>query len=148
MWAPLDEEPASDRCPGVALGRAPHRQRQAPAWAQDTACFGEGRGGVRHQHVAALAEHSVDRVVVEVDRLGVHHAELDVLDALLRAVPARDIDHVRGEVGRDEPTLISDDPSYPEAEVAGAARELEHGIAGPRLELPDQPVVHRRDGLA
>ena len=81
--AALDEEPAWGRGPWVALGETPIPTRHAPARAQDTACLGEGGGGIRRQHVAALAEHAVDRVGVELDALGIDHPVVHVAEALV-----------------------------------------------------------------
>jgi hypothetical protein len=42
-----------------------------------------------------LAEHAVDRVVLELDVLGVHHLVVHVLEPELRSAAAGDVHHVR-----------------------------------------------------
>ena len=93
--AALDEHARADRRPRVPLGSAPDRKRQPPAGAKHATRLRECGPDIGHQHLTALAEHSVDRLVVEVDLLGIRHAELDVLDSELRPVAAGDVDHIR-----------------------------------------------------
>ena len=143
----LDQEAEADRDPRVVLGRAPDRKCEPPTGAQHAASLGERRGGVGHQHVPEPAEHSVDRVGVELDALGVHHPVLHVLDLELGAAAAGHIDHRRGEVGRDQPAPLAGDRSRFEAGVASSGRKLEHRVAGPRRELLEHPLPHRGDGL-
>ena len=145
--AALDEDARTDRRPRVPLGCAPDRQRKSPARAQHATRLRERLLDVRHEHVAALAEHAVDCVVFEIHALGIHDTKLDVLDTKLRGPALGDVDHVRREVGRDEQTFVSDDPGSLETEVARAGGEVEHGVATLRLELSDQPVVDGRGGL-
>ena len=91
--AALDEDPAADRGPRVELRSTPYGQRQAPAGTEHAARLGQRGGGVGHQHVPALAEHSVDGVGPELDLFGVDQSVVDVLDSQLGAPAAGDLDH-------------------------------------------------------
>ena len=86
---------------------APHTARLAAAGAQHPARLGEGRGRLAHQHVAEAAEHGVDRVVGELDPLGIDQAVVDVLDAPLRSARLRGGEHRRREVGGDQPAVLA-----------------------------------------
>jgi hypothetical protein len=63
--------------------------------------LGEGGGGIGHEHVAAAAEHAVDRVVVEVEVFGVHDPVVDVVEVEVEGGGAAsgDVDHGGREVG-------------------------------------------------
>ena len=139
----LDQQSEADRGPRVALGRAPDRQREAPAGPQHAARLGERRVGVGHQHVPEPAEHAVDRVATELDALGVHHPVVHIPEPELGAAAAGYLHHRRGEVGRDQPAALAGHRGRFEAGVARAGRELEHRVAGPRCELLEHPLAHR-----
>jgi hypothetical protein len=83
-------------------------------------------------------------IVAKVDALGVDHAELGVRDPELCGATAGDLDHLGGEVARDQPAVLADDLGGGEAGVTGPGRELEHGVARPRRELLDEPHAYRR----
>ena len=84
----------------------------------------------------------------QVDPLGVHRAELGVLDAELGRPRACELDHLRRRVGRDQRPAGRDELGREQARVAGARRELEHAVAGLRLDRVDEPARHRpRAGL-
>ena len=56
-------------------------------------------------------------------------------------LPARDLDHRGREVGRDQLALVADPLGGDEAGVAGARRQLEHGVARLRIEPLDEPLT-------
>ena len=145
---PLDENSCADRRPRISFGSAPHGKRQTSTGTEDTTGFRERGLDVCHQHVAALTEHSVHRAVVEVDLLGVHNSNLDVLEPEVGAETTRHLDHVRREVRRDHPAALADGPGHLESQVTSSARELEHRVTRPRIELPNEPRAHRGDGLS
>jgi hypothetical protein len=66
-----------------------------------TAGLGESRHRVGHQHVPEPAEDSVDRVVVELNPLGVEDPVVDVRQTELRAAPTRGVEHRGREVAGD-----------------------------------------------
>jgi hypothetical protein len=67
---------------------------------------------------------------------------LDVREAELGAPAAGDLDHRRGEVGRDHAAALADERGDLEACVSRAGRELENRVPRPRPEYPDQPFAH------
>ena len=145
--AVLDEAHRGSREERVALHRPPDRQREAAAGTQDAAGLGERGGRVDHEHVAEPAQHAVDRVGVELDPLGVHHAVLDVAQPALRATPARGLDHRRREVGGEEAAPLADRVGRVEAGLPDAGGELEHRVARPRGELAHHPLAHGSRGF-
>jgi hypothetical protein len=80
---------------------APDRQCQPTARSQDAAGLGESCHRVGQQHVPEPAEDSVDRVVVELNPLGVEDPVVDVRQTELRAAPTRGVEHRGREVAGD-----------------------------------------------
>src|SRR6185437_12895315 len=103
--------------------------------------------GIGHEHVAPAAEHAVDRVVRELDLLGVKDAVLDVRQTELGTSTASDLDHRRAEVARDQAAALAEDRCNLESDVALAGRELEHRLAGLRRELVHEPCGYRGGSL-
>ena len=68
------------------------------AGAQHAPRLGEGCCRIRHEHVAPAAKDAVDRIVRELDPLGVQDAVLDVRQTELGASTASDFGHRRAEV--------------------------------------------------
>ena len=139
----LHQGDSGDRGPQVLVRAGPDRERDPPPLTQDAAGLGERRPRVGHQHVSEPGDHAVDARVVEVHPLGVEDPELDVRQAELSAATAGHLDHPRGEVGRDHPSLIADTLADQKARVAGPGGELEHRVAGARVEPFDQPLADR-----
>ncbi|MEZ5123792.1 MAG: hypothetical protein R2736_19840 [Solirubrobacterales bacterium] len=137
------DEAAGDRGEErVLVRRAPDRERQPSARPQHATGLGQCGGGVGHQHVPEAAEHAVDRVGVELDRLGVDQAVRDVGDAALGAAAAGHLEHRRGEVAGDQLAALADDRGDLEPGVARPRGKLEHRVTRPRLQLLDQPLLN------
>ncbi len=145
--AALAEADAGDRDPRVALHRCPDRQRHPAGRAQHSPRLGERRRGIWHQHVAEPAEHTVDRVVVERDVLGVDHSVVDVPEAELGTAAAGGVEHRRREVAGDQSAAPTDDLGRLEAGVADPGRKLEDRISLLWIELAQHPLADRRRNL-
>ena len=140
----LDHRHPGDRRPEVAIRARPDRERQPAAVAQHPPRLRERGGRVGHQHVAEAAEDAVDAGVVEVHALGIEDPELGCSRARGRSPRRRAASTIAGAK-----SVEISFPSSPialrrqEAGVAGARRELEHGVAGLRIEPLDQPLAQR-----
>jgi hypothetical protein len=122
------------------------REGEAAAWSEHAARLGERGCRVGHEHVATPAEDAVDRVVLELDALGVHDAVLDVRQAELLAAAARDIDHRRAEVRADDSPALADGRGGRVAGVPEARRELEDRVARAHRKLADHPLANGERG--
>ena len=145
--APLDENPAGDRAHGLRSGAPPGGKRQAPVGAQHTARLRERRGRVRHQHVAALAKHAVDRVGVQADALGIDHSVVDVRSP--SSAPRRRATSIMSEEKSVEisrppsPTIAA--PSKPVHPCRHQARATSHqAVARTRLSATLAPGLGPR----
>jgi hypothetical protein len=79
------DEAAGDRPEErVSLRDAPNSERQPTARSQDPPRFGHRSRGIDHEHVPEPAQHAVDRVVGQLDPLGVDDAVVDVRDPRAR----------------------------------------------------------------
>ena len=138
------EADASDRDPRVALHRAPDSQRHCAARAQHSPRLGERRRRIQHQHVAEPAEHTVDRLVVERDALGVDHLIVDIAEAQHCTATARGVKHRRREVAGDQVAAPTDDVGRLEASVANPCRKLEERVSLLWIEFAQHPLADRR----
>ena len=138
---------AGDRDPGIAVAARPDREREPPAGAQHSPRLGERCRRMRHQHVAPAAQDAVDRIVGELDPLGVQHPVLDVRQAELGAPSAGNLDHRRAEVARDQATALAKYSCDRESDIALTGRELEHRVAALRRKRADEPFGHGRGDL-
>ena len=93
-----DEDASGDGDPGVAGAARPDRKSKPSAGAQHSPRLGEGCCRIRHEHVAPAAEDAVDRIVRELDLLGVQDAVLHVRQTELGTSTASDFGHRRAEV--------------------------------------------------
>ena len=82
------------------------------------------------------------------DRRSVLHAELDVRDPELCGPAASCVDHLRSHVRREQEPVRPEPLGCDEARVAGAGRELEHGVARSRVEQRDESLVEMARHLA
>ena len=142
--AALAEADAGDRNPRVPLHRSPDGERHPAARAQHSPRLDERRHRIWHQHVAEPAEHAVDRIVVEVDALGVDHPVVDVAETELGAAAAGGVEHRRREVACDQAAALTDDRGRLEAGVAHPCRKLEERVSLVWIELPKHPFADRR----
>src|SRR5262245_25153292 len=142
-----DQDARGDGDPGVSLAARPDREREPSAGAKHSPRLAEGGCRIRHEHVAPAAEDAVDRIVRELDLLGVEDAVLHVRQAELGTSPAGDFGHRRAEVARDQTTTLAEDCRNLESDLSLAGRELEHHVSGHRRELADEPFGHGRRGL-
>src|SRR4051794_24859724 len=90
--------PSAPRPPGPLPGR----ERRPPAGPQHPPGLPQRGARVGHEHVAPAAQDGVDAGGVEVDRLRVDDAELDVVDPVGRGALAGDLEHRLGEIGADQ----------------------------------------------
>ena len=120
-------------------------------------------GRVGHQHVAEPAQDTVDRVVVELDPLGVDHPVLDVArrparrrgGGRRRASPARSRSRSAGRARRRSSAAskpVSPTPAASSSTVSPAARRelAQHPLPDRRrqpLDLGPAPLPARRDRL-
>jgi hypothetical protein len=87
-----------DAAERIMAVRIPDAEQITSAWREGTACFGKGRGLVRKEHQAELADDGVEACIGKGERCGVGRLEADPL-----ARPkfcARKIEHRRIEIGR------------------------------------------------
>ena len=74
-------------------------------------------------------ESSVERYLLRVgDEM------LDVPNTELTGAPSSHLDHLRGEVRRDEPAVVAQHGGRFEAGIPRAGGELEQGVAGLRIQ--------------
>jgi hypothetical protein len=93
-----------------------------------------------HKHQPEPRKHPVDAAVGQVDLLGVDDAAFDVIEAAL-AGPATSRRHHRGrEITADEAAGRTESSGGQEAGLAGARRQLQHGLARLRVDLLDEPL--------
>ena len=139
--AELDHDRGRHRHPRVPLALGPDREREAAARAQDAAHLAQRRRRVALEHVAEAREDAVDARVVQLEPLGVEHAELDVREPELLAA-RRAASTMFGER-----SLEISRPASPEARggeearLARARGELEDRLPGLRVEPVDEPLA-------
>jgi hypothetical protein len=123
-WSASARIPGAPESRAAACARAPGRARRQPGpWvllrpAED--CAGEASAApqhavrlcerrlrVRHQHVSPPAEDPVDRVVGQVEPLGVEHVAFDVLEPERDDVAFRCLDHRLREVADDDAAALT-----------------------------------------
>ena len=104
----------------------------------------------------------IERVVVEVERVRVTDAELDVRDALAAGEPSRTLDHFARRVDADDragthpPGEVDRDRAGPAADVEhlGTLAQMGYEVRGgivdgtPRVDAQDALVVAVRVGVA
>ncbi len=143
----LDRRPARGGHPLVARRLGPDCDRCGAAGSQDTSHLGEAPAGVVDEHEAEAAEHAVHRVVGQVDRSRVQHAELGVRHAQLRGSAARDRDHLLRGVRGQQPSVRAEQPGREKTGVAGPCSQLEDRLAGLRVEQLDHALRERPRGV-
>jgi hypothetical protein len=104
------------------------------------------RLGVGEQHVAPARQHAVELRGRQVDPLGVHRAELGVGDPELSRAGTREVDHLLDGVRAQERPAGEDELGGEEPGVARTRGELEHPVAGLRLDRVDEPRGNRPPG--
>ncbi len=106
--------------------RRPCRERERAARPQHAQHLGDRDLGTRREHVAVLAEHDVELVVVERQLLGVSFVKVD-RDLGDRRILARALQELGREV---ESRHARAEPCRRDRDDAGAAGDVEYAIAG------------------
>src|SRR5271156_2412170 len=101
---------------------------------------------VGHEHEAPSADDGVERVRVELERLGVGLDEVDVVQTRRVDSLARYREHAGRHVDGDDASRRPDGAGCSQCGLAAAGRDIEHAIAGAHSCERDQPVVHRLRG--
>jgi hypothetical protein len=127
----------------VAFAGGPDREGDPASRPEHPSALREGRRGVGHQHVAPAAEDAVDAVRLQVHAFGVQHPNLRVPRANLFGPPLSRGDHPGGKIRDDHAPRLAYQARREQPGVARAGRQLQHGIAGLRIEPPHQPLAHR-----
>jgi hypothetical protein len=140
------QDTRSERRPRVARG-GEHREREASARTQHATRFRQRTRGARHQHVAPPTNHAVDAGICQRHLLGIQHEVLDVPEAELAADPARQPDHLRGEVGHDHVAVVAKDSSDEKPDLPRATRELEDRLSRAWSETCHERISDRAPGL-
>jgi hypothetical protein len=103
--------------------------------------------GVEGEHEALTTEHDVVRPVGLIDLLEVEHERAHVQDHARRGAVRRDRGHLLGDVGQHDLSVRADARRRAQAGAAGAARELEHPVAGPDRGSVEQLLRDRGAAL-
>ena len=134
----LEQDGPEDGRPRVPLRGRPGREGEPPVGPEDAARLAEGERRIRGDHVAEPADDGVDARVRQVDRLHVHHADLDALEA---AAAAHRLHHRGREVRRRQPRNARREQL---GQLARAAGELEHRVLRARRERREERRGHGR----
>ena len=133
-----------DAQPGIALARAPDRDRRPAARTEDAPDLAGCGGRIRDEHEPLPAQHDIERGVRLVDVLDVEHARRDVQEAAVRGLAGGDRRHLGREVGDDDLAAGSDERGGVESRPAGSAGQFEDALAGARPGQVEHPLGDMR----
>ena len=116
-------------------------RRTGPEHAGD---LGRGPVHLRHEHQPEAAEDGVDGSVGEREVGRVLLGEADAAEPELGRAAAGDLDHLGGDVRREELAARLQQRQRPEARLARACGELEQQLPRPGVEQLDHPLREER----